>query len=266
MVQRLRHSQTRIERANGVIGDGRGVNSIDVLETRAGSGDGSTQFQRKSFIGSPLRQPNTLPWTPGMVAAPIGRHEDHSIRQPSGETIHGTSERPDQSTGGSADRPRTLQVRPSPDDRSFHRLLRRRRQALIPRGPTAACSSTTRSSTSRPARKAHGMNTRAARLVHASGEDARWLRTIPVVALGSIALLPAACAAPTSSPSPSPSPRTDSSAPTASTKAIDPAQAERLQRLWVPLLKVMDRQQVQSHRGVRGRQARGRAAAPNRQA
>ncbi len=84
------------------------------------------------------------------------------------------------------------------------------------------------------------MNTRATRPVPQAGEDGRWLRTAPAVTLGSIALLLAACAGPTSSPSPSPSPRTDSGAPTASTKAIDPAQAERLQRLWVPLLKVMN--------------------------
>jgi len=61
-----------------------------------------------------------------------------------------------------------------------------------------------------------------------------------VVALGSIALLLAACAGPTSSPSPSPSPRTDTAAPRTSAQALDPAQAERLQRVWTPLLKAMN--------------------------
>ncbi len=84
------------------------------------------------------------------------------------------------------------------------------------------------------------MNCRTVRAVHHSGGDGRRLRMASVAALGSIALLLAACAGPTSSPSPSPSPRTDTSTPRPSTKALDPAQAERLQRVWTPLLKAMD--------------------------
>jgi len=86
------------------------------------------------------------------------------------------------------------------------------------------------------------MNGPTVRRVHHSGGDGRRLRMATVAALGSIALLLAACAGPTSSssPSPSPSPRTDASAPKTSAKALDPAQAERLQRVWTPLLKGMD--------------------------
>jgi len=88
------------------------------------------------------------------------------------------------------------------------------------------------------------MNGPTVRRVHHSGGDGRRLRMATVAALGSIALLLAACAGPTSSsspsPSPSPSPRTDASAPKTSAKALDPAQAERLQRVWTPLLKAMD--------------------------
>jgi len=84
------------------------------------------------------------------------------------------------------------------------------------------------------------MNGRGRRCVHKSGGDGRWPRMATVVALGSIALLLAACAGPTSSPSPSSSPRTDTAAPRTSAKALDPAQAERLQRVWTPLLKAMN--------------------------
>src|SRR5437870_13766674 len=86
------------------------------------------------------------------------------------------------------------------------------------------------------------MNGPTVRRVHHSGGDGRRLRMATVAALGSIALLLAACAGPTSSssPSPSPSPRTDASPPKTSAKALDPAQAERLQRVWTPLLKGMD--------------------------
>ena len=84
------------------------------------------------------------------------------------------------------------------------------------------------------------MNGPTQRYVHNPGGDARWPRMATVVALGSIALLLAACAGPTSSPSPSPSPRTDTAAPRTSAQALDPAQAERLQRVWTPLLKAMN--------------------------
>ena len=84
------------------------------------------------------------------------------------------------------------------------------------------------------------MNGPMVRRVHHSGGDVRRLRMATVGALGSIALLLAACAGPTSSSSPSPSPRTDASAPKTSAQALDPAQAERLQRVWTPLLKAMD--------------------------
>jgi Zn-dependent protease with chaperone function len=84
------------------------------------------------------------------------------------------------------------------------------------------------------------MNGRAVPRVYPTGGDGRWLRAASVAALGLIALLLAACAGPTSSPSPSPSPRSDAGASRPSAKAIDPAQVERLQRLWVPLLTAMN--------------------------
>src|SRR5437899_10688745 len=83
------------------------------------------------------------------------------------------------------------------------------------------------------------MNGPTVRRVHHSGGDGRRLRMATVAALGSIALLLAACAGPTSSSSPSPSPRTDASALKTSAKALDPAQAERLQRVCAPLLNGM---------------------------
>lgn len=66
-----------------------------------------------------------------------------------------------------------------------------------------------------------------------------------VVGILSIALLASACAAPSSSPSASPSSRGpsstqgDSARPSATAK-VDPAQAERLQRIWTPLLRAMN--------------------------
>src|SRR5215470_7761948 len=88
------------------------------------------------------------------------------------------------------------------------------------------------------------MNMGARRHVHTPGEEARHRCGLLAAALGSIALLLAACAGPTSSPSPSspsPSPRTEgSAAPKVSTRPIDATQAARLQRVWTPLLAVMN--------------------------
>lgn len=57
-----------------------------------------------------------------------------------------------------------------------------------------------------------------------------------------MALLASACAAPASSPtSRAPGPTQDGATRPSTTAKVDPAQAERLQRLWTPLIKAMNR-------------------------
>jgi Zn-dependent protease with chaperone function len=58
-------------------------------------------------------------------------------------------------------------------------------------------------------------------------------------ALLGLALVVGACAAPTSTP-PAGSPRTEAPRPERTAAPVDPAQAERLQRLMVPLIRAMD--------------------------
>ncbi|MGH7279726.1 MAG: M48 family metallopeptidase [Candidatus Rokuibacteriota bacterium] len=72
----------------------------------------------------------------------------------------------------------------------------------------------------------------------------RALRLRPFIALLAVAVLAAGCALPTSSPSPSGSPDTrrppQSDPRRPSTTTVDAAQAERLQRIMIPLVKAMD--------------------------
>jgi hypothetical protein len=66
------------------------------------------------------------------------------------------------------------------------------------------------------------------------------LSAVAVLALGCIA-----CAGPVTSGSPPPS---SSAAPTPATTRVDPGQAERLQRIMAPLIRVMDQEACMSCR------------------
>jgi Zn-dependent protease with chaperone function len=62
-----------------------------------------------------------------------------------------------------------------------------------------------------------------------------------IVGILSVAILASACAAPSSSPSSrAPSPTQGGPARPSATAKVDPAQAERLQRIWTPLIQAMN--------------------------